>query len=128
MNAITRVKRGLASADEATRKRVAKTGGMAPHTERGLKAASRETRGQGPARRAGTPGCTGGDPEAGLAKRRPAFSRPEALPVGLRARYGAQSLPSPIFPCTRGFQTVARGFAAAGVRAYSVPAAFRRDG
>lgn len=39
-----RAKRGLASADEATRKRVAKTGGMAPHEERGLQAASRETR------------------------------------------------------------------------------------
>lgn len=38
------VKRGLASADEATRKRVAKIGGTAPHTERGLQAASRETR------------------------------------------------------------------------------------
>lgn len=36
--------RGLASADEATRKRVARTGGLAPHTERGLQAASRETR------------------------------------------------------------------------------------
>ena len=36
--------RGLASADEETRKRVAKKGGEAPHDERGLQAADEETR------------------------------------------------------------------------------------
>jgi general stress protein YciG len=37
-------KRGLASADEETRKRVAREGGKAPHDERGLEAADEETR------------------------------------------------------------------------------------
>ena len=37
-------KRGLASADEKTRKRVASEGGSAPHDERGLEAADKETR------------------------------------------------------------------------------------
>jgi general stress protein YciG len=36
--------RGLASADEKTRKRVASKGGRAPHDERGLEAADKETR------------------------------------------------------------------------------------
>ena len=36
--------RGLASADEKTRKRVASLGGKAPHDERGLEAADEETR------------------------------------------------------------------------------------
>jgi hypothetical protein len=36
--------RGLASADEKTRKRVASQGGKSPHDERGLQAASKETR------------------------------------------------------------------------------------
>ena len=36
--------RGLASADEQTRKEVAKKGGEAPHEERGLQAADEETR------------------------------------------------------------------------------------
>ncbi len=36
--------RGLASADEKTRERVAKKGGEAPHEERGLQAADEETR------------------------------------------------------------------------------------
>jgi hypothetical protein len=36
--------RGLASADEKTRKRVASEGGSAPHDERGLEAADEETR------------------------------------------------------------------------------------
>ncbi len=36
--------RGLASADEQTRKEVAKKGGEAPHSERGLQAADEETR------------------------------------------------------------------------------------
>jgi len=36
--------RGLASADEETRKKVAKKGGSAPHDERGLEAADEETR------------------------------------------------------------------------------------
>ena len=36
--------RGLASADEKTRKRVASEGGKAPHDERGLQAADKETR------------------------------------------------------------------------------------
>jgi hypothetical protein len=36
--------RGLASADEKTRKRVASEGGKAPHDERGLQAADEETR------------------------------------------------------------------------------------
>ena len=36
--------RGLASADEKTRKRVASEGGKAPHDERGLEAADQETR------------------------------------------------------------------------------------
>ncbi|HET7642663.1 MAG TPA: hypothetical protein VFK40_04075 [Nitrososphaeraceae archaeon] len=36
--------RGLASADEKTRKRVASKGGKASHGERGLEAASKETR------------------------------------------------------------------------------------
>ena len=37
-------KRGLASASEDTRERVAKAGGEAPHKKRGLQAASYETR------------------------------------------------------------------------------------
>ncbi|HET7643867.1 MAG TPA: hypothetical protein VFK40_10195 [Nitrososphaeraceae archaeon] len=41
---MSRVNRGLASADENTRKRVASKGGRAPHTERGLEAANEETR------------------------------------------------------------------------------------
>ena len=36
--------RGLASADEETRKRVAKKWGEAPHDERGLQAADEETK------------------------------------------------------------------------------------
>jgi hypothetical protein len=36
--------RGLASANEKTRKRVASEGGSAPHDERGLEAADQETR------------------------------------------------------------------------------------
>ena len=36
--------RGLASADEETRERVARAGGEAPHEERGLQAADEETR------------------------------------------------------------------------------------
>ena len=36
--------RGLTSADEKTRKRVASEGGSAPHIERGLEAADEETR------------------------------------------------------------------------------------
>ncbi len=36
--------RGLASADEETRERVARAGGEAPHDERGLQAADKETR------------------------------------------------------------------------------------
>ena len=36
--------RGLASADEHPRKRVASQGGKSPHDERGLQAASKETR------------------------------------------------------------------------------------
>ncbi|MDQ4073803.1 MAG: hypothetical protein M3162_05790 [Thermoproteota archaeon] len=36
--------RGLASADEKTRERVARAGGEAPHDERGLQAADEETR------------------------------------------------------------------------------------
>ena len=36
--------RGLASADEKTKKRVASEGGKAPHDERGLEAADEETR------------------------------------------------------------------------------------
>ncbi len=36
--------RGLASADEDTRERVAKKGGEAPHEKRGLQAADEETR------------------------------------------------------------------------------------
>jgi hypothetical protein len=36
--------RGLASADEKTKERVAKKGGEAPHEKRGLQAADEETR------------------------------------------------------------------------------------
>ena len=36
--------RGLASADEKTKKRVASEGGKAEHDERGLEAASKETK------------------------------------------------------------------------------------
>ncbi len=36
--------RGLASADEETRERVARAGGEAPHDERGLQTADEETR------------------------------------------------------------------------------------
>jgi hypothetical protein len=36
--------RGLASADEDTRERVAKKGGEAPHEKRGLQSADEETR------------------------------------------------------------------------------------
>ena len=36
--------RGLASADEKTRKKVASKGGKASHSERGLESASKETR------------------------------------------------------------------------------------
>ena len=36
--------RGLASADEKTKERVAKKGGEAPHDERGLQAADEKTR------------------------------------------------------------------------------------
>jgi len=36
--------RGLASADEETRERVASEGGKAPHKKRGLQAADEETR------------------------------------------------------------------------------------
>ena len=45
-------KRGLASASEETRERVAKAGGEAPHERRGLQAASSETR-QAVARKGG---------------------------------------------------------------------------
>ena len=45
-------KRGLASASEETRERVAKAGGEAPHEKRGLQAASSETR-QSVARKGG---------------------------------------------------------------------------
>ncbi|HEX5892075.1 MAG TPA: hypothetical protein VFY41_04365 [Nitrososphaeraceae archaeon] len=41
---MTKENRGLASADEKTRKRVASKGGSAPHDERGLEAADEETR------------------------------------------------------------------------------------
>ena len=41
---MTKENRGLASADEKTRKRVASQGGRAPHDERGLEAADKETR------------------------------------------------------------------------------------
>ncbi len=41
---MTKENRGLASADEKTRKRVASKGGSAPHDERGLEAADQETR------------------------------------------------------------------------------------
>lgn len=37
-------KRGLASADENTREKVAHMGGKAPHSKRGLQAADKETR------------------------------------------------------------------------------------
>ena len=37
-------KRGLASADEETRERVARAGGEAPHDERGLQAADEKTK------------------------------------------------------------------------------------
>jgi hypothetical protein len=36
--------RGLASADEETKERIARKGGSAPHEERGLQAASEETK------------------------------------------------------------------------------------
>jgi hypothetical protein len=36
--------KGLASADEETRERVARAGGEAPHDERGLQAADQKTR------------------------------------------------------------------------------------
>lgn len=45
-------KRGLASASEETRERVARAGGEAPHEKRGLQAASSETR-QAVARKGG---------------------------------------------------------------------------
>lgn len=45
-------KRGLASASEETRERVARAGGEAPHEKRGLQAASAETR-QSVARKGG---------------------------------------------------------------------------
>ena len=41
---MTNDNRGLASADERTRKRVARECGGAPHDERGLEAADEETR------------------------------------------------------------------------------------
>jgi hypothetical protein len=41
---LTNDSRGLASADEKTRKRVASEGGSAPHDERGLEAADQETK------------------------------------------------------------------------------------
>jgi general stress protein YciG len=41
---MTDEKRGLASADEETRERVAKEGGKAPHEKRGLQAVDEETR------------------------------------------------------------------------------------
>ena len=41
---MTKENRGLASADEKTRKRIASEGGKAPHDERGLEAADEETR------------------------------------------------------------------------------------
>jgi hypothetical protein len=44
VNDMTDDNRGLASADEKTRKRVASEGGKAPHDERGLEAADKETR------------------------------------------------------------------------------------
>ena len=37
-------KRGLASADEETKERVARAGGEAPHDERGLQAADEQTK------------------------------------------------------------------------------------
>ena len=41
---MTKENRGLASADEKTRKRIASEGGKAPHDERGLEAADEERR------------------------------------------------------------------------------------
>ena len=41
---MTKENRGLASADEKTRKRIASKGGKAPHDERGLEAADEKTR------------------------------------------------------------------------------------
>ena len=41
---MTDEKRGLASADEETRERVAKEGGKAPHEKRGLQATDEDTR------------------------------------------------------------------------------------
>src|SRR5829696_6322847 len=43
-NTMSSDNRGLASADEETKERVARKGGEAPHDERGLQAADQETR------------------------------------------------------------------------------------
>ncbi len=51
--------RGLASADEQTRKRVASAGGSAPHDERGLQAADEETK-ERVARKGGEASHSGG--------------------------------------------------------------------
>jgi len=51
--------RGLASADEKTKERVARAGGEAPHEERGLQAADEETKER--VARAGGEASHGGD-------------------------------------------------------------------
>ncbi len=51
--------RGLASADEETKERVARKGGEAPHDERGLQAASEETK-ERVARKGGEASHSGG--------------------------------------------------------------------
>jgi general stress protein YciG len=56
---MTNDNRGLASADEKTRKRVAREGGKASHDERGLEAADKETR-QRVAREGGKASRSGG--------------------------------------------------------------------
>ncbi|MFL6308486.1 MAG: general stress protein [Nitrososphaera sp.] len=43
-NSMSSDNRGLASADEETKERVARAGGKAPHEERGLQAADEETK------------------------------------------------------------------------------------
>ncbi len=51
--------RGLASADEQTKERVARKGGEAPHDERGLQAASEQTK-ERVARKGGEASHSGG--------------------------------------------------------------------
>jgi hypothetical protein len=51
--------RGLASADEKTKKRIASEGGKAPHDERGLEATDEETR-ERVAREGGKASSSGG--------------------------------------------------------------------